>query len=227
MEEGIPHRFHYYGWIIGLFVAVMLISNTVSTKILNLGWFMFDGGTILFPLSYIFGDILTEVYGYSRARKVIWIGFFSVMLMSLVYFIVGALPAADGWQFQESYNNILGIVPRIAFASLIAFFAGEFSNSYILAKLKIKTKGKYLWLRTIGSTLVGELLDTLIFVLIAFAGVMPTSLLIPIIISNYVFKVGIEILMTPVTYKAVSFLKKREGIDYYDYKTDFNPFSVK
>jgi len=227
MDNSPHHRFHYYTWIIGIFVAVLLISNTVSTKIVNLGWFVFDGGTILFPLSYIFGDILTEVYGYSRARKVIWIGFFSLMLMSLVYFIVGALPAADGWQFQESYNNILGIVPRIAIASLIAFFAGEFSNSYILAKLKIMTKGKYLWVRTIGSTLVGELLDTLIFVIIAFAGVMPQSLLIPIIISNYVFKVGVEVLMTPVTYKVVAFLKKHEDIDYYDYKTDFNPFLTK
>ena len=222
-----PITLKFYDLILGLFVAVLLISNTVSTKILRLGPFTFDGGTILFPLAYIFGDILTEVYGFKRARKVIWIGFFATLLMAITYMVVGFLPSATDWTFQESYMNILGIVPRIVLASLVAYIAGEFSNSYILAKIKIAMKGKMLWVRTISSTLVGEGIDTTIFVLIAFLGVLPNSLLVAIIISNYVFKVGIEVLMTPVTYIVVNFLKKKEGIDFYDYKTNFNPFSYR
>ncbi len=219
--------YKYLDYITGIFVAVLLISNTASVKILNLGWFAFDGGTILFPLAYIFGDILTEVYGYRRSRRVIWTGFFAIILMAVVYAIVGYLPAADGWEMQDAYMSILGIVPRIVLASIIAYFAGEFSNSYILAKMKIWTNGRWLWLRTIGSTIVGEGVDTALFVLIAFAGTMPTSLLIAIIVSNYIFKVGVEVLFTPVTYAIVNFLKKREHEDYYDRDTNFNPFSAK
>lgn len=222
VEEHKPYK--YLGFITGLFVAVLLISNTTSTKILQLGPFTFDGGTLLFPIAYIFGDILTEVYGYSKARKVIWTGFLCAALMAVLYYIVGALPAAADWPFQESYMNILGIVPRIVIASLIAYFAGEFSNSYILAKMKIWTKGKALWTRTIGSTIVGEAIDTSLFCIIAFYGIFPTSLLIAVIVSNYVFKTLIEIFFTPVTYAIVGFLKKREHEDYYDYKTNFNPF---
>jgi len=220
-------NYKYFDIIMALFVAVLLISNIVSTKILTLWKFTFDGGTLLFPLSYIFGDILTEVYGYKRSRRVIWVGFFCAGLMSLVLMLVTALPAASDWPFQEAFKNILGLTPRIVLASLIAYFAGEFSNSYLLAKLKIKTKGKFLWFRTISSTLLGEGIDTILFVFIAFWGILPIVLLIPILISNYIFKCGIEILFTPVTYKAVKFLKKREEEDYYDYNTNFNPFLVK
>ncbi|PIN77197.1 transporter [Candidatus Woesearchaeota archaeon CG10_big_fil_rev_8_21_14_0_10_34_8] len=219
--------YKYLDFITGLFVAVLLISNTASVKILNFGPFTFDGGTLLFPLTYIFGDILTEVYGYKRSRRVIWIGFFCVILMALVYAIVGFLPSAADWGMQDAYMSILGIVPRIVLASLIAYFAGEFSNSFILAKMKIWTKGKWLWTRTIGSTIVGEGVDTLLFVVIAFAGLMPNSLLIAIIISNYVFKVLMEAILTPVTYAVVNFLKKKEHEDHYDYQTNFNPFSGK
>jgi queuosine precursor transporter len=213
--------------ITGLFVAVLLISNIASTKVLNLGFFTFDGGTLLFPLSYIFDDILTEVYGYSRSRKVIWIGFASALLMSLTFMVVGALPPAEGWANQEAYQKILGLTPRIVAASLIAYFSGEFSNSFVVAKMKIWTRGKFLWTRTIGSTVVGELIDTGLFVTIAFGGVLPQTLLMTVIISNYVFKTGVEILLTPLTYAVVGWLKREESEDYYDRHTDFNPFVLK
>ncbi|NEQ23471.1 MAG: queuosine precursor transporter [Microcoleus sp. SIO2G3] len=216
--------FKHLDTITALFVAVLLISNVASTKILELGPFTFDGGTILFPLSYIFGDILTEVYGYVRARKVIWLGFISALLMSIVFIIVGALPPAPDWQFQTAYEQILGFTPRIVFASLIAYFAGAFSNSFILAKLKVKTRGRLLWTRTIGSTLIGQVVDTAIFAGIAFSGVIPNSLLTQLIISNYIFKCGVEILFTPITYWVVGWLKQQEREDYYDAETNFNPF---
>lgn len=220
----IRKNYHYFDIIMALFVAVLLISNIASTKIVKLGYFSFDGGTLLFPLSYIFGDILTEVYGYKKARKVIWVGFFSAGLMAITLMAVTALPAAEDWPYQEAFKNILGLTPRIVVASLIAYFSGEFSNSYIMAKLKIKTKGKYLWIRTISSTLVGEGIDTLLFIFIAFWGVLPTSLLIAVFISNYIFKCGFEVILTPATYKVVKFLKTKEHEDYYDFATDFNPF---
>lgn len=212
--------------ITALFVTVLLISNVTSTKILELGPFTFDGGTILFPLSYIFGDILTEVYGYGRSRKVIWLGFLSALLMSLTFIIVGALPPAPDWEYQEAYQSILGLTPRIVVASLIAYFAGEFSNSFILAKLKVLTRGRWLWTRTIGSTLVGQVVDTALFILIAFLGVFPNSLLMPLIVSNYVFKCGVEILFTPITYWVTGWLKQEEREDYYDTDTNFNPFRL-
>ncbi len=219
--------FVYFEIIVGLFVAVLIISNIASTKILVLWKFTFDGGTLLFPLSYIFGDILTEVYGYKRSRKVIWIGFFCLVMFSLVLLAVQLLPAAAGWENQAAFDAILGVMPRIVLASLIAYFAGEFTNSYLLAKIKVWMKGKALWIRTIGSTIVGEGVDTLLFVMIAFYGILPNELLIPIIVSNYIFKVGIEVLMTPVTYKVVNFLKRKENEDYYDYNTNFNPFRLR
>ncbi|MFH1587623.1 MAG: queuosine precursor transporter [Candidatus Diapherotrites archaeon] len=219
-------EFKFFAIITGLFVAVLLISNLASTKILDLGIFVFDGGTLLFPLSYIFGDILTEVYGYKNARKVIWTGFVSAILMAVVFAVVGYLPAAEGWINQAAYDAILGMVPRIVIASLIAYFAGEFSNSYVLAKMKIKTKGKMLWARTIGSTIVGEGVDTILFATIAFFGTLPIETFIALVVSNYIFKVGIEVLFTPLTYKIVGFLKRIEGVDCYDYKTNFSPFKL-
>ena len=218
--------------ITALFVAVLLISNVASTKILdlssfffNLKYLVFDGGTLLFPLSYIFGDILTEVYGYKRSRKVIWLGFSCALLMSITFIVVGKLPADTYWGNQEAYDAILGLTPRIVLGSLIAYFVGEFSNSYILAKMKLITKGKHLWMRTIASTLVGEFLDTILFVLIAFYGVLDNSLLITIVISNYIFKTMFEVALTPATYKIVNWLKKSEKEDYYDNDTNFNPFT--
>jgi uncharacterized integral membrane protein (TIGR00697 family) len=220
-------QYKFYDIILGLFVAVLLISNVASSKILRLGPFTFDGGTILFPISYIFGDILTEVYGYRNSRRVIWTGFFAAFLMSVIFIIVGRLPSAPGWANQEAYDKILGLTPRIVVASLVAYFSGEFSNSYTLAKMKILTRGRWLWTRTIGSTMIGEGVDTLLFVMIAFYGVLPSNLLLAVIISNYIFKVGFEIAFTPVTYLAVGSLKRVEAVDTYDYGTNFNPFALR
>jgi len=221
------NTFKYFDLLLGLFVAILLISNIASTKILVLWKFTFDGGTLLFPLSYIFGDILTEVYGYERSRRVIWTGFFSALLMSLVLYLVQLLPAAEEWPYQEAYENLLGFIPRIVGASLVAYFSGEFTNSFILSRLKVKTKGKYLWLRTISSTLIGEGIDTFIFCTIAFYGQIPTHLLVSVIVSNYIFKCGTEIICTPLTYAAVGYLKKKENEDHYDHGISYNPFTMK
>ncbi len=225
MEAGNPTRL--YRWIdlvTAAFVAVLLISNVASTKIVQMGPFSFDGGTILFPLAYIFGDILTEVYGYKRSRRVIWTGFIWILVAATIFAIVDKLPPAQGWEYQDSYHSILGQTPRIVIASLVAYFAGEFSNSYVLAKLKLVTRGRWLWTRTIGSTLVGEAVDTGLFLVIAFAGVLPGPLLWMVLVSNYVFKVGVEMLLTPATYKLVNGLKKAEQEDVFDKDTNFNPF---
>ena len=216
----------HFATITGLFVAVLLISNIASTKILEFFLFSFDGGTLIFPLSYIFGDILTEVYGYKKSRKVIWVGFFAALLMSVTFWLVGALPPASGWENQGAYDAILGVVPRIVIASLIAYLAGEFSNSFVLAKMKVASKGRQLWKRTIGSTTIGQGIDTLIFATIAFLGTIPMELFVALVLSNYIFKVGIEVLFTPVTYRVVGFLKREEGMDVYDEYTDFSPFKI-
>ncbi len=209
-----------------LFVAVLLISNVASSKIVDLKWFTFDGGTLLFPLSYIFGDILTEVYGYKQSRSVIWLGFISALVMSLVFIVVGKLPSAADWGNQDAYDKILGLTPRIVIASLLAYCSGEFSNSFVLAKMKIVTQGEYLWMRTIGSTVVGELVDSFLFIMIAFWGMLPNTLLGTLIISNYIFKTGVEVLFTPITYAVVRFLKREEHEDWYDRDTNFNPFTT-
>ncbi len=224
VSDPVPHSLRYFDLIAGLFVTVLLVSNITATKLVELAGFPFDGGTILFPLSYIFGDILTEVYGYGRSRRIIWLGFFCNALAALTFGIVAVLPPASVWPNQDAFVAILGVVPRIVLASFIAYLAGEFSNSYVLAKMKIYTQGRWLWTRTIGSTLVGEGVDTLIFVTIAFAGTIPLHALELMIVFNYVFKCGTEILFTPVTYLVVGFLKRHEQMDVYDIGTRFNPF---
>lgn len=220
-------HYQYFDILVAFFVGVLLISNIASTKILSLWKFTFDGGTILFPLSYIFGDILTEVYGFRQSRRVIWLGFATALLMSLIFYVVQLLPAAADWPNQKAFEVILGFVPRIVMASLLAYFAGEFSNSAILSRMKIFTSGKYLWTRTIGSTLVGEGIDTAIFCMVAFYGILPNPALWKVIISNYVFKCSVEILFTPITYLVVGFLKKKENEDMYDYNMNYNPFTFK
>lgn len=219
-------NYKYLDIITVLFVVVLLVSNIASTKIAKVGFLILDGGTILFPLSYIFNDVLTEVYGYGRSRRTIWLGFVSAILMSIVLFVVGALPSASGWENQDAYMKILGQTPRIVLASLVAYFFGEFLNSFVLAKMKVATKGKWLWTRTIGSTLVGELFDSAIFVAIAFAGTLSTDLLWQIMIFNYIFKTAVEVAFTPLTYLIVNRLKKKESEDYFDTKTNFNPFQI-
>ena len=230
-------HYRYYDLVMALFVTVLLVSNLLSSaKIIDMGVslgplaLVFDAGTLLFPISYIFGDILTEVYGYQRSRRVIWVGFFANALMALFVWLAAVLPAEATWSAsvgQSAYDSILGGVSGLVVASLAAFFVGEFSNSYVLAKMKIATKGRWLWTRTIGSTLVGEAVDSTIFFLIATAlGVFPPELILSLIVTNYILKVGIEVLFTPVTLLVVRALKKAENEDYYDYNTDFNPFHV-
>jgi uncharacterized integral membrane protein (TIGR00697 family) len=222
--------YKYLDVVLGLFVAVLVISNLASSaKIVSLGPFVFDGGTLLFPVSYIFGDILTEVYGYATSRRVIWLGFLAAALFSLTMWVVGLLPGEAEWSGRvgmDAYNAVLGSTPRIVLASLIAYWCGSFANAFVMARLKVITQGKWLWLRTIGSTVIGEGVDTLLFVLIAFAGTMGNDVLMSIIWSNYVFKVGVEVVLTPITYLVVTWLKRAEGVDTYDKHTNFNPFKV-
>jgi len=215
----------YLDMVTAMFVAVLLISNVASTKILELSPFTFDGGTLLFPLSYIFGDILTEVYGYARARRVIWLGFLSAAIMAATLWVVAALPQAAGWAHQEAFEVILGQTPRIVLGSLLGYWAGEFSNSVVLAKMKIATRGRWLWTRTIGSTLVGQALDSGVFLLVAFGGTLAAPVFWTVFFSNYVFKCGVEILFTPATYATVRFLKRTESVDHYDVGTRFTPFT--
>ncbi|MEK7499575.1 MAG: queuosine precursor transporter, partial [Patescibacteria group bacterium] len=208
------------------FAVVLLLSNIASTKIATLAGFEFDSGLILFPLAYIFGDILTEVYGYARARRVIWTGFAMNILMVVVFWVVGMFPPAASWTNQEAYQTILGVIPRIVLASLTAYLVGEFLNSVILAKMKVKQNGKRFWQRALSSTIIGQLFDTTIFILIAFAGVLPWPVVFSIAWTNYVFKILIEIVMLPLTYHIVGVLKKREGTDHYDHHTNFSPFAA-
>ena len=219
--------FKYYSIISTLFVATLMISNVVATKLFSLGPLILAGGILIFPITYIFGDILTEVYGYSRSRRIIWTGFFSLIFMAFIFWIVGLLPPAPTWQNQDAYLLILGLVPRIVLASIIGYWAGEFTNSFVLAKMKLLTKGKHLWARTISSTIAGEGVDTALFVLIGFYGAVSGTILLVAILSSYIFKVAYEVAATPITYKIVGFLKKAEGIDHYDYNTKFSPFSFK
>ncbi len=209
--------------ITGLFVGILILSNLLASKMVRVGPAVFDGGTLLFPLSYIFGDVLTEVYGYKASRKVIWTGFAMLLLMAANVALIGALPADPSWLFQEDFNNILLQLPRIVLASVIAYFVGEWSNSVVLSRLKIITKGKWLWTRTIGSTLVGQFLDSVMFVGIAFTGLYPIEVVAIMAFSNYLFKTAIEVAFTPLTYAAVGYVKRQEGIDVYDYDERYNP----
>jgi uncharacterized integral membrane protein (TIGR00697 family) len=224
------HRqnYRYYDLILGAFITVYLCSNLIGpAKAVSMGGFTFGAGVLFFPISYIFGDVLTEVYGYARARKVIWCGFGAMIFASVMATVVVMLPPAPGWPFQQAYEEIFGQTPRIVFASLTAFFAGEFVNSFVLAKMKIWTEGKWLWTRTIGSTIAGEGVDSLIFYPLAFYGVWNGALVLEVMMTNYVLKVLVEVAMTPLTYKIVGALKRAEQEDYYDRNTDFTPFSLK
>lgn len=232
-------NYRYIDLIMAAFVAVLIVSNIASSaKIVDWGFSLFgvrmafDAGTLLFPISYIFGDVLTEVYGYRRSRRVIWTGFACLVLSSLVFRIISQLPGEAAWEGyagQNAFNAILGGMSSggIVLASLLGFWSGEFSNSFVLAKMKILTRGRWLWTRTIGSTLVGELVDTMIFIGIAsLFKVFPWVLFITLVLTNYLFKCGIEALMTPVTYRMVRLLKNAENEDYFDINTNFNPFTM-
>lgn len=219
-------NYRYFTFIGSFFVAVLLISNIAAQKLFAFGPFTFSGGILLFPVSYIFGDVLTEVYGYARSRQIIWAGLFSNILMAVFLWITTKLPPATGWPFQEQFATVLGLVPRIVIASIIAYWAGEISNSFVLAKIKVWMEGKMLWIRTISSTVVGQGVDTILFVLIGFWGIIPPNVIITTMWSGYLFKVMYEAIATPMTYAIVGWLKRAEGVDYYDRNTDFNPFIV-
>src|SRR3984893_1942959 len=207
-----------------LFVTCLLTANIIAVKLIVLVGFLVPAGIIIFPLSYLFGDILTEVYGYSAARRVIWLGFACNLLAVIAIYIGGIAPAAPFWQQnQAAYNTILGFAPRLLLASFIAYLVGEFTNSFVLAKLKIATRGRWLWTRTIGSTLIGEGLDTLIFISIAFWGIIPANLMLQAIRTQWIFKVVYEVVATPFTYLVVGFLKRKENLDTYDDRTNFSP----
>lgn len=210
----------------GIFITSLVVANIISVKLTQFGALVFPVGVVIFPVSYIFGDVLTEVYGFSRARRVIWLGFLCNLLAVLAIKAAQALPPASFWEGQNAFIDTLGNTPRLLFASFIAYLFGEFANSIVLAKMKIFTGGKYLWMRTIGSTLVGEGLDSLIFITVAFFGLIPTSSLVSSILTQWIIKSAYETVITPVTYLVVNFLKKKENLDFFDEKTNFNPLKI-
>ncbi len=227
--------YRYYEFVMVAFVTVLICSNLIGpakiaqVEVPLLGVLTFGAGALFFPISYVFGDILTEVYGYARARKVIWAGFAGLAFASFMAAVVVALPPASFWQHQGAYEIAFGSTWRIVAASMFAYFCGEFVNSFVLAKMKILTAGKWLWTRTIGSTIVGEAVDSALFYPLAFygGGIIPDDKLPLVMLAQFVAKVSVEIVFTPVTYKVVAWLKRAENEDYYDRKTDFNPFKLK
>jgi queuosine precursor transporter len=210
----------------GIFITTLITANIIAVKIISLWGLLLPAGVIIFPISYIFGDVLTEVYGYGRARLVIWLGFSCNLLAVAAIAAAQALPSAPFWQGQEAYKTILGYSPRLLAASFLAYLVGEFSNSYVLARLKVLTAGRWLWIRTISSTIVGEGLDSLVFITLAFWGSIPGSALVTTIVSQWLIKSAYEALVTPLTYVVVGFLKRQEGVDVYDRNTSFNPFTL-
>ncbi len=230
------HRFKYYDFIMAAFVTLLICSNLIGAAKLvqffevhigswNVG--LFGAGILFFPLSYVLGDVLTEVYGYARARRVVWAGFGAVLFMAFMAWVVVKMPPAPGWEGQAAYEQVFGLTPRIVLASIFAFWAGELSNAFVMARMKVWSGGKHLWQRTIGSTVVGQGVDSLLFYPIAFLGVWSTGQVITVLATNYLLKVLWEALLTPFTYRAVAFLKRAEGVDVYDKETNFTPFSVK
>jgi uncharacterized integral membrane protein (TIGR00697 family) len=207
------------------FVTVLLISNLVGPKICQFGPLQISAAEFLFPLTYIFGDVFTEVYGYGASRRAIWLGFFAMALLAGMGELAVALPPAPGWNDQAAYAVVFGIVPRFALASLVAYWAGEFTNSYTLAKLKLITRGRWLWTRTVGSTVSGQAVDTAVVILVAFWGAHPMRMLLWMIFSSYIVKVGVEVVATPITYIVVGRLKRAEVVDAFDRGTNFNPFA--
>jgi hypothetical protein len=209
-----------------LFVTCLLTANVIAAKLIVVGGVVLTAGIVIFPISYVVADVLTEVWGYAAARRVIWLGFACNALMVLAIWIGGELPAASFWSGQAAYQEILGHAPRILLASFAAYLVGEFANAFVLAKLKIATAGRWLWLRTIGSTVVGQGLDSLVFVTLAFAGTVPLASLAGIVAAQWAVKVAYEAAATPLTYAAVGWLKSRERLDVYDRETDFNPLHL-
>lgn len=225
-------HFRYYDFVMAAFVAILLLSNIIGAAkpaalTINGEQWIFGAGILFFPLGYVIGDVLTEVYGYARARRVIWAGFGALLFMAFMSWVVVALPPAPGWEGQAAYESVFGQVWRIVLASITAFWAGEFVNSYVMARMKIWTGGKHLWSRTIGSTVVGQGIDSIIFYPLAFLGIWSNTQVISVMITNWLLKVGWEVVLTPVTYAVVGWLKRKEGVDIFDEGTDFSPFKTK
>jgi uncharacterized integral membrane protein (TIGR00697 family) len=217
------------GWFVvvtALFVTSLVTANIIAVKLVGIGGLVFPAAVVIFPLSYIFGDVLTEVYGFRRARQVIWLGFACNLLAVIAIYLGGLLPPAAFWTGQEAYRQILGFTPRLLVASFTAYIIGQFVNAIVLARLKILTHGRWLWTRTIGSTLVGEGLDSLVFISLAFVGTIPSSAMLAAILTQWLLKSAYEILITPFTYLAVNFLKQEEGLDVFDHDTRFNPLRL-
>jgi uncharacterized integral membrane protein (TIGR00697 family) len=229
------HNYRYYDFVMAAFVTVLICSNLIGpAKIAQIevpvfGTLTFGAGVLFFPVSYVFGDILTEVYGYARARKVIWSGFAGLAFASFMAAVVVALPPAPFWHHQDAYEIAFGSAPRIVVASMVAYFCGEFVNSFVLAKMKLITQGRWLWTRTIGSTIFGEAVDSALFYPLAFygSGIIPDDKLPLVMMAQFIVKVGVEVVLTPLTYKIVGALKRAENEDYYDRDTDFNPFTLR
>ena len=228
LQASEPRRgYRYLTIVTAVFVTCLITANIIAVKPVTIGPLLFPAAVVIFPISYIFGDILTEVYGYARSRQVIWIGFGCNLLAVVAIAVGGWLPPAPFWSSnQTAYVAILGGTPRVLAASFIAYLAGEFLNSFVLAKMKIATRGRWLWTRTIGSTLVGQLADSAIFITAAFAGIWPSDQMLAAVMTQWLMKSGYETLVTPLTYIAIAFLKHAEHEDYYDYKTDFNPLKL-
>ena len=224
-EAGTPRLSAAFVVITGVFIACLIVANIIAVKIVNIAGLLMPAGVIIFPLSYLFGDVLTEVYGYARARLVIWLGFACNALVVLAIVVAGVLPGAPFWHNQDAYDSILGAAPRLLLASFLAYLVGEFANSYVLARLKIATRGRWLWTRTIGSTLIGEGLDSVVFIFVAFSGTpgmdLPTTM-----VTQWLFKTAYEVVATPLTYAIVGALKRIEGVDHFDIGTDFNPLAL-
>ena len=227
--------YRWYHVVVAVFVTSLIVSNIIAVKLFSIGSITLPAGVILFPIAYIIGDVLTEVYGFPRAREAIWIGFGCNLLAVTAIWIAGLLPPSPAWKVallespqeaQRAYSAILGFAPRLLLASFVAYLFGEFLNSFVLAKLKVKTQGRYLWIRTIGSTLVGQGVDSFLFITIAFYGILPTSVLFTAILFQWIFKSLFEALATPFTYLVVGALKKAEGVDIYDEGTNFNPIKL-
>jgi uncharacterized integral membrane protein (TIGR00697 family) len=218
-------QYRYLDLLVNIFVVVLIVSNLIAPKFVAVGWFRFSAAQLLFPLTYIFGDVFTEVYGYSASRKAIWTGFLASIIMTLFGLFAIWLPPAPEFKDQLAYETIFGVVPRNVAGSLVAYCAGEFANSLTVAKMKLWTGGKYLWTRTVGSTIVGQAVDTTIVVVFIFWG-QPLGVMFRLIVSGYLFKVAYEVLATPLTYMVVNFLKRSEGVDFFDRRTNFNPFAL-
>jgi uncharacterized integral membrane protein (TIGR00697 family) len=215
---------HWFLLVASIFITCLITSNIIAVKLVNIFGLVLPAAILIFPLSYIFGDVLTEVYGYRQARWVIWLGFFCNLIVVVAIWLGQILPAASFWDGQAAYERILGYTPRLLGASFLAYLVGEFANSFVLAKMKMATHGRWLWARTIGSTLVGQCLDSLVFMTLSFIGTIPMSVLSGAILVQWLSKSAYEAIVTPLTYLVINFLKKREGMDVFDYGTRFNPF---